>query len=115
MKVEESKQGDIVILTVSGRIIDPQKINQFHDKVRAHLDQGSKHFVVDLKKVDITNSLGLGMLVGSFVSVEREHGRLVLANIDKIKDLIVMTRLIVLFDIYDSVEEAVKSFEVPVS
>jgi anti-anti-sigma factor len=114
MKVNESQQGDILVLAIAGRIIDPKKINLFHDLVRGHIEKGQKYFIIDLKKVEITNSLGLGMLVGTYASVKRAEGRLVLANVDSIKDLIIMMRLTVLFDIYDSLEEAVQSFKVPV-
>jgi anti-sigma B factor antagonist len=58
------------------------------------------------------NSLGLGMLIASLSTVRNRGGDLKLANItDRIKSVLVITRLVTVFDCYDSVNEAVRSFE----
>jgi len=57
------------------------------------------------------NSVGLGMLISALTTVKNSGGRLVLANITKIESILTMTRLITVFEHYDSRDEALKSFK----
>jgi anti-sigma B factor antagonist len=66
--------------------------------------------VVDLGKVDWMNSVGLGMLISALTSTKNAGGRLVLANIDKIESILTITRLISVFEHYDSRDAALASF-----
>ncbi len=110
MKFTDQLEGDIVILDVSGKIMGGDETTLFHGKIHEYLNQSKKGIVVDLAKVDWMNSVGLGMLISALTAVKNAGGRLVLANIDKIESILTITRLISVFEHYDSRADAVKSF-----
>jgi len=110
MKFEDLLQGDIVILDVSGKIMGGEETALFHGKIHEYLQLNKKNFVVDLSKVEWMNSVGLGMLISALTAVKNSGGRLVLANITRIESILTITRLITVFEHFDSREDAVKSF-----
>ncbi len=110
MKFEDSLLDDIVILNVSGKIMGGEETTMFHGKLHEYINQNKKNIVVDLSRVDWVNSVGLGMLISALTTVKNAGGRLVLANITKIESILTITRLISVFEHYDSREEALKSF-----
>lgn len=111
MKFEDRLAGDIVTLEVSGKIMGGEETTMFHGKIHEYIDRKKKNFIIDLAKVDWMNSIGLGMLISALTTVRNAGGRLVLANIDKIESILTITRLISVFEHYDSADEALKSFK----
>jgi anti-sigma B factor antagonist len=111
MKFEDHLDNNIVILDVSGKIMGGEETTMFHGKIHEYIELNKKNFVVDLAKVDWMNSVGLGMLISALTTVKNAGGRLVLANIDKIESILTITRLITVFEHFDSRDEAVKSFK----
>ena len=110
MKFDDSVENDIVILDVSGKIMGGEETTMFHGKLHEYISQGKKNIVVDLSRVDWVNSVGLGMLISALTTVKNSDGRLVLANITKIESILTITRLITVFEHYDSRAEALQSF-----
>ena len=110
MKFVDSLENDVVILDVSGKIMGGDETALFHGKIHEYITNNKKNIIVDLAKVDWMNSVGLGMLISALTTVKNAGGRLVLANITKIESILTITRLITVFEHYDSVDEAVKSF-----
>jgi anti-sigma B factor antagonist len=110
MKFEDKLEGNIVILDVSGKIMGGEETTMFHGKIHEYMSQNKKNIVVDLAKVDWMNSVGLGMLISALTTVKAAGGRLVLANITKIESILTITRLISVFEHYDSRALALKSF-----
>ncbi|MCK4373268.1 MAG: STAS domain-containing protein [candidate division Zixibacteria bacterium] len=110
MKFEDSLLDDIVVMDVSGKIMGGEETTMFHGKLHEYINQNKKNIVVDLSKVDWVNSVGLGMLISALTTVKNAGGRLVLANITKIESILTITRLISVFEHYDSRDEALKSF-----
>ncbi|MDD3732521.1 MAG: STAS domain-containing protein [candidate division Zixibacteria bacterium] len=111
MKFEDFLENDIVVLDVSGKIMGGEETTMFHGKIHEYITLNKKKFVIDLAKVDWMNSIGLGMLISAFTTVKNAGGRLVLANITKIESVLTITRLITVFEHYDSRKEALKSFK----
>jgi anti-sigma B factor antagonist len=101
---------DIVVLDVSGKIMGGEETTMFHGKIHEYIQLNKRNFVLDLQKVEWMNSVGLGMLISSLTTVKNAGGRLVLANITNIESILAMTRLISVFEHYDSRESALKSF-----
>jgi anti-sigma B factor antagonist len=87
-----------------------ENTTMFHGRVRENINNNIRAFVIDLQKVDWVNSVGLGILIGALTTVKNADGHLVLANIDNIRSLLSLTRLITVFDHFDSREEAIASF-----
>ncbi|MBU8932823.1 MAG: STAS domain-containing protein [candidate division Zixibacteria bacterium] len=110
MKFNDSLEGNVVVLEVSGKIMGGDETTMFHGKIHEYITANNKNFVVDLAKVDWMNSVGLGMLISALTTVKNSGGRLVLANITKIESILTITRLITVFEHFDSREDALKSF-----
>ena len=110
MKFEDFLEGDVVVIDVSGKIMGGEETTMFHGKIHEYIQQNKKNIVIDLSKVDWMNSVGLGMLISALTTVKNAGGRLVLANISKIESILTITRLITVFEHYDTRDEAVKVF-----
>jgi anti-sigma B factor antagonist len=111
MKFEDSLKDDIVVFDLSGKIMGGDETTMFHGRIHEYMTLGKKNLVVDLAKVDWMNSVGLGMLISALTTVRAGGGRMVLANIEKIKQILVITRLITVFENYDSREAALAAFK----
>ena len=109
MKFKDTVDADVVIVSLSGKILGGEDTVSCRDRLHNYLKADTKNFVMDMGDVEWTNSQGLGMLIGCYISVKKAGGNLALARIANIRDLLEMTRLIEVFDCYDSVEEAKKS------
>lgn len=85
--------------------------NELHDRLRAIIAEGHKKLVIDLAKVGYMNSSGLGMMTSALTTVRNAGGDLRLANpAERIRNLLLITKLVQVFQTYDSVDAAVASF-----
>lgn len=110
MKFDDSIQDDIVILDISGKIMGGEETTLFHGKIHEYISGNKKNFVIDLSKVEWMNSVGLGMLISALTTVRNAGGKLVLANITKIESILTITRLITVFEHYDTRDAALAAF-----
>lgn len=110
MKFDDSVQDGVVIFNVSGKIMGGEETTMFHGKIHEYLGSNKKSFLIDLANVEWMNSVGLGMLISALTTVKNGSGRLVLANITNIESILTITRLITVFEHYDSRGDAMKSF-----
>lgn len=111
MQIHERKTGDVVILDIKGRVMLGEGDEILKDKVNSVLAEGSKKIVLNLAEVPYIDSAGLGEIVRTFTTVSRQGGSLKLLNLTKrITDLLSITKLLTVFDTYDSENEAVQSF-----
>jgi anti-sigma B factor antagonist len=111
MQIDERRVGDVSILDLKGRVMLGEGDELLKDKVNALLAAGSKKIVLNLAEVPYIDSAGLGEIVRTFTTVSRQGGSLKLLNLTKrITDLLSITKLLTVFDTYDSESEAVQSF-----
>src|SRR4029077_14831464 len=111
MQIEERPFGDVVVLDLKGRVMLGEGDEILKDKVNSLLNQGKKKIVLNLAEVPYIDSAGRGELVRTFTTVSRQGGQLKLLNLTKrITDLLAITKLLTVFDTYDSEDEAVQSF-----
>ncbi len=110
MRFSDSLEGDLVVFNIAGKIMGGEETTLFHGKVHEYINQNKKNFVVDMAKVDWMNSVGLGMLISTLTTVKNAGGRLVLTNITKIESILTITRLITVFEHFDSRDEALAAF-----
>jgi len=111
MQIDERTIGDVVVLDVKGRVQLGEGDEMLKDKVNSLLNQGRKKIVLNLADVPYIDSAGLGEVVRTFTTVSRQGGQLKLLNLTKrITDLLAITKLLTVFDTYDSEQEAVQSF-----
>ncbi len=111
MVVKEKIQGDLAVLAVSGKLMGGKETKQVHEKVKSLLGDGFKKIVIDLSKVKWLNSSGLGMLISCLTSITNAGGKIKIAGAtEKVNNLLMITKLITVFDAYESVDRAVATF-----
>jgi anti-sigma B factor antagonist len=111
MQIEERAVDAVTILELKGKLTLGDGDTLLKDKIHSLINQDCKHIVLDLGGVSYVDSAGLGEIVGSLTTVTRGGGTLKLLNLNKrIQDLMVMTKLITVFDTFDTEAEAVRSF-----
>lgn len=112
MKLQTKTSGNVTILELSGDATDVADSALMRETVHKLAEENKAKAVADLGQVGLMNSLGIGMLIAAYTTLKNKGGNLKLANItDRIKSLLVITRLLTVFDCYDSVNEAVRSFK----
>ena len=112
MQIAERQSGSVTVLDLSGKITLGEDGILLKDKLHSLLHQGKKSILLNLGQVTYVDSAGLGALVSAYTTVTREGGSLKLVNITKkLQDLLSITKLLTVFDTYDSEDEAVRSFK----
>ena len=110
--IEDRQVGDVTILDLSGRITIGEGSVQLRDAVKNLLDQGNKKILLNLGNVAYIDSSGIGELVRAYYTTTNTHsGKLKLLNLTKkIQDLLMITKLLTVFETFDNEETAVISF-----
>jgi anti-sigma B factor antagonist len=118
MTFEQRTVGDVVVLSIIGDIaMNGAGACLLADRVRSLLQDGHDRLVLDLRHVRYVDSAGLGELVHAFSAVRNRGGAMKLLNMTRrLTDLLVVTRLLTVFDCFDHEVEALASFAVhPIS
>ena len=112
MQLEQRIAGDVVIIKVTGDItLNKGGDVLLKDKVQSLLQQSHKKLLIDLSGVSYVDSAGLGELVQAYATTKNRGGALKLLSVTKrLKDLLVITRLLTVFDTYDDEATALESF-----
>jgi len=106
----------VIVLDLRGRIVLGPETEALRERVRRLLEAGHTRIVLNLEEVNYMDSSGLSTLVSSFTSVRMQGGELKLLNLTKrIRDLLLITKLSTVFEVYDSLEAARRSFASPAS
>ena len=112
IKIDERVVGHVTVLDIVGKLSMDQAAEHLKDKINSLLSQQRSNIVVNLKDVPYIDSGGLGQLVASYGSVMKAGGAMKLLNVNsRNHDLLSITRLVTLFDSFDSEAEAVQSFQ----
>ncbi|MFQ5865337.1 MAG: STAS domain-containing protein [bacterium] len=111
MKMKEKMSNGVVILELSGKIMGGPDAALLNDKLHELIEAGKTQIVADLEKVDWMNSSGLGILIGGLTTMRNSGGDLKLANVtERIQSLLMITKLLTVFETFDSIDSAVQSF-----
>lgn len=111
MDISERESGNVTIVDMNGKLTLGEATQRLHDKVNSLLQQGRKNIVLNLRDVSSVDSGGLGELVRTLTTMQKHGGSLKVANLPKrIQDLLVMTRLVTVFETFDDEGAALKSF-----
>src|SRR5512142_780987 len=111
MQIEERAVGDVMVLDVKGKITLGEGDEQLKDKVNSLVNQGHRKILLNLEGVPYIDSAGLGEIVRTYTTVSRQGGSLKLLNLTKrIKDLLSITKLLTVFETFDSEGDAIRSF-----
>jgi anti-sigma B factor antagonist len=111
MQITERSIGDVMVLDLKGKITLGEGDELLKDKVNSLINQGQRKIVLNLGEVPYLDSAGLGEVVRAYTTVSREGGSLKLLNLTKrITDLLSITKLLTVFETFDSENDAVRSF-----
>jgi len=112
MKVATRQVDGVTILDLSGRITLGEGSVTLRDAVHDVAAKGSKHILLNLENISYIDSSGIGELVSAFTSVKNSGGELKLLNLTKkVHDLLQITKLYTVFDIWDSESSALVAFK----
>ena len=111
MRIEEREVGEVLILDLNGKLTIGEGDELLKDKINSLIQQGRRKLVLNLAGVPYIDSAGLGEIVRTYTTVSRQGGELKLLNLTKrIQDLLAITKLLTVFETFDSEQEAVQSF-----
>src|SRR6476620_6358144 len=111
MQIAERKNGDVVVLDLKGKITLGEGDELLKDKVNSLVNQGHRKIVLNLAEVPYIDSAGLGEIVRTYTTVSRQGGSLKLLGLTKrITDLLAITKLLTVFETFESENDAVQSF-----
>ena len=104
--------GVITLVDLSGRIALGEGSALLRKTIRDLLDGGRKRIILNLGDVNYIDSSGIGELVSGFTAVRSREGELKLLNLTKkVHDLLQITKLFTVFDVYSDEPTAVRSFQ----
>src|SRR5436190_20801701 len=113
MHIEERAVGDVVVLDLKGKITLGEGDELLKDKINSLVNQGRWNIVLNCAEVPYIDSSGFGEFVRVYTTVSRQGGRLVLLNLTKrIIDLLSITKLLTLFEVFESETDAIRSFSI---
>ena len=109
--VTSRRLDDVVILDLKGRITIGEGSVVLREHIQKLLKADEKRFLLNLSEVNYIDSSGLGQMVSSYTAVRNKDGHLKLLNLTRrIKDLMQITKLLTVFDVFDDETAALKSF-----
>jgi anti-sigma B factor antagonist len=112
LEIKERAVGDIVILDLIGKITIGEGSVQLRDAVSRLLETRRSRIILNLGGVSYVDSSGIGELVSRYTTTKNAGGKLKLLNLPKkIKDLLMITKLLTVFEIYEEEEAAINSFQ----
>ena len=112
MEIVERTVSDVTVLDLKGKMTLGVGDELLKDKINSLLAAGKKKLLLNLEAVPYIDSAGLGEVVRTYTTVSRQGGSLKLLNLTKrIEDLLSITKLLTVFDTFDSEAEAVKSYK----
>jgi anti-sigma B factor antagonist len=111
LQIKEKQINGVSVLDLAGRITLGDESNQVYLKIKEMLGKGASQIVLNLAGVRHIDSAGLGTLVSGYTSAQNLCATLKLANLTKrFRELLNITKLVTIFETYDNVDDAVKSF-----
>ena len=111
VKMSSRQVGDVTVVDASGRITLGEGASVFRDVIRDLAAKGNKKILVNLADVSYIDSSGIGEMVSSFTTVTNHGGQLKLLSLTKrVKDLLQITKLYTVFEVFEDEASAVRSF-----
>ena len=111
VKLTTRQVGDVTVVDAVGRITLGEGASTFRDTVRDLASNGHKKLLLNLGEVSYIDSSGIGEMVSGFTTVTNQGGQVKLLNLTKrVKDLLQITKLYTVFEVFDDEAAAVRSF-----
>ena len=112
MSLDVRTSGDVTILAPKGMLLGGKETDELQGKIRELTEAGNKKLLINLEKTTFMNSVSLGVLIAAHANYAKRGAQLKLSAVDKkIQNIFVVTRLSLVFEAYDTADEAIKSFK----
>lgn len=111
VKLTARQVGDVTVIDAAGRITLGEGASAFRDMLRDLAAKGDKKLLLNLSEVSYIDSSGIGEMVSGFTTITNHGGHLKLVGLSKrVKDLLQITKLYTVFEVYDDEAAAIRSF-----
>ena len=111
MVIEQRMVGGVAVLDLKGKFATGDGDGLLKDKVNSLVHQGVKEIALNLGGLSYMDSAGLGELISAHSTTTRSGGRIKIFNLTKrVSELLVITKVLTVFDVFDTEQEALKSF-----
>jgi anti-sigma B factor antagonist len=112
IKMTNSEVDGVSVVTLDGRIVLGEESNSLREKLKSMLAEGKKKIVLNMVNIKYIDSSGLGTLVAAHVSAKTQGASVCLCNLGKkFHEIMQITKLLTIFDVYDTEAAAVSSFQ----
>jgi anti-sigma B factor antagonist len=111
IEIQQREREGINVLDLNGRLTVGGEVSTFRERLQKLIDSARTNIILNLKDVDYIDSTGLGALVMSYTSLQRAGGKIKLLNLSRRGiELLVMTKLTTIFEVFDDEQNAINSF-----
>ena len=111
LTITERRNGSVTVLDLSGNIRLGEGNIELHNILRFLVEKGERKVLLNLAQVTYIDSSGLGELVAGYTTLQKNGGELKLLNLtERVNELMVITKLLTVFDVFENEPEAVNSF-----
>ena len=112
MKINPRDVGDVTILDLEGKILIGDPIGILRESIDMLVARDKVRVLLNFADVPMIDSSGLGEIVRSYTTITRQGGLIKIFNLaNRVKDLLIITKLVTVFEMYDSEQEAIDSFK----
>jgi anti-sigma B factor antagonist len=112
VRIQSKELDGIVALHLQGKLMGGPDADTFRKTIYELLERGKKKVIVDLKSVNWVNSTGVGILISGYTTLRKSGGDLKLVHVsEKIRSILYVTKLNLIFECFDSEDEAIASFD----
>lgn len=112
LNITERRDGNVIILDLEGNIRLGEGSTEFRQLIRQLVQSEEKNILLNLARVSYIDSSGLGEIVAGFTSLQKIDGRMKLLHLTRrVNELMMITKLLTVFEVYDNEPEALKSFQ----
>ena len=111
MALDVRTVGDVTILTPKGMLLGGKETDELQSKIKDLAEAGNKKLLINLGQTTFMNSVSLGVLIAGHSNYAKREAKLKLCAVDKkIQNIFVVTKLALVFDVYDEEQEALRTF-----
>jgi anti-sigma B factor antagonist len=111
IEIQQREREGINVLDLNGRLTVGGEVSTFRERLQKLIDAARTNIILNLKDVDYIDSTGLGALVMSYTSLQRAGGKIKLLHLSRRGiELLVMTKLTTIFEVFDDEQNAINSF-----
>lgn len=111
IEIQQREREGITIQDLKGRLTVGDEVSRFRDQLQKLINSGHRNIVLQMGNVDYIDSTGLGALVMAYTSMQRAGGKIKLLNLSRRGiELLVMTKLTTIFEVFDDEQSAINSF-----